>query len=133
MTVRMANQITRTGAPMYCSACFGQDITLRHVDFDAACDRGYGGEDHTISMDDLVLCETCLRYGATLVGMVDAEENANEIANLKRTLKREHYRAEEIEAYAAALELAVDSRPEKIIKPRQTGRPRVMGRAEEDE
>src|SRR5579872_2884464 len=121
MSARLANEVRPCGVPMYCSACHNQDSSLTHVDFDAACDRGYG--DNNVSMDDLILCEECLRRGAELVGMRDARELQDELTSLKRRLDQERYRADQADEYAGRLELAIDARPVAISAPRRRGRP----------
>lgn len=125
MTAKLANEVRATGTPVYCSACHNQNSSLQHVDFDAACDRGYGERDdgHLVAMDDLILCETCIRRGGVLVGMVDARELEDELANLRRQVDREKYRADQADEYAGKLELALDARPVQVSHPRKRGRP----------
>jgi hypothetical protein len=77
MTIRVAeDHIKPSGLPMYCSSCFNQQPNLKHIDFDAACDRGfYGGENSTrITMDDLVLCEECIGEAARFLDWMPASE-----------------------------------------------------------
>lgn len=125
MAATLANEVRATGTPVYCSACFNQDPAAQHVDFDAANDRGYGESDTGIkvSMDDLILCEHCLRRGAELVGMRDARELEEELTSLRRQVDREKHRADAADEYAAKLEDAMDSRPVPVSHPRRRGRP----------
>jgi len=90
MAATLANEVRAVGAPAYCSACFAQDTSKIHIDMDAACDRGYG-DDITINMDDLVLCENCVREAAMLIGMRDATESAKDIEVLGERVKRQAY------------------------------------------
>jgi hypothetical protein len=127
MSTTLANQVRPAGTPIFCSACHNQDSSARHVDFDAACDRGYGSlednPDIKISMDDLVLCETCLRHGASLVGLVDADEQGARVESLERRLAEETRRCEQAVNYANRMEEALAARPEPIQVSRPRGRP----------
>jgi hypothetical protein len=124
MSVKLANDIRPAELPMYCSACGCQDQQKRHVDFDAACDRGYGADEAvSVSMDDLILCETCLRSGAELVGMIDDSEPLERIAALERRLKDEQARANKAAAYAERMEAALAERPTPVKVSRPRGRP----------
>lgn len=122
---RLANEVRAAGTPVYCSACFNHDSSLRHVDFDAACDRGYGMQEAVkVSMDDLVLCETCVKAGGLLVGMVDAGEQAERMASLEERLTAETARCDQAVAYANRMEEALAARPEPVTVTRPRGRPR---------
>lgn len=124
MTVQLANDIRPAELPTYCSACGCQDKSKRHVDFDAACDRGYGADENVpISMDDLIICETCLRSAALLVDMVDGTEPLEKIAVLERRLAEEQKRADQAAAYADRIEQAIAARPEPVKVSRPRGRP----------
>lgn len=127
MSTTLANTVKPVGTPMFCSACHNQDNSKQHVDFDAACDRGYGeSEDNPgirISMDDLVLCETCLRDGASRIGMVDSEQHAAKVASLEGRLAEETRRCEQAVNYANRMEEALAARPDPIQVSRPRGRP----------
>jgi len=124
MTVKLANDIRPAEMPIYCSACGCQDREKRHVDFDAACDRGYGVDQAVpISMDDLIICETCLRSAAGLVGMIDDAEPLEKIAVLERRLAEEKKRADKAAAYAERMEQALAARPAPVKVSRPRGRP----------
>ena len=129
MTVSLANEVRAVGTPVYCSACFNQDSSKTHIDFDASCDRGYGNGPLPIQMDDLVLCETCVRSGARLLGMVD--EDVDRIADLERRARYERDRADKAEQYADQLEGAMHVRPEPIHVAKKRGRP-VKAREDEE-
>ncbi len=125
MSVQLANSIRPAELPMYCSACGCQDREKQHVDFDAACDRGYGAEGTVaVSMDDLILCETCLRSGAELVGMIDATEPQEKISVLEQRLADEKLRADKAVGYAERMEAALAARPTPVKVSRPRGRPR---------
>lgn len=75
-------------APPYCSGCFGAKPNMRHVDMGAAWDGpmleplkgAVGVIGHSI--DDLVLCEDCIKAAAELVDLGNVEE-------LREDLRRE--------------------------------------------
>ena len=124
MSVQLTNDIRPAELPVYCSACGCQDKSKRHVDFDAACDRGYGADqDVPISMDDLIICETCLRSAAGLVGMIDDTEPLEKIATLEQRLSGEQKRADKAAAYAERMEQALAARPSPVKVSRPRGRP----------
>src|SRR5581483_10702518 len=98
------NTIRLTGLPAYCSACMNQNPDILHIDMDAACDRGYGTGPVPVAMDDLVLCEQCLREAARLVGMTDDGDLHRRLVTLEKQLAAEKQRADSNEDYAAKLE-----------------------------
>jgi hypothetical protein len=71
--------------PAYCACCFTQKIGTRHIDFEAyfdgpVIDPGNGMKQ---TIDDLILCEDCVRTAAKFIGMVDNEEANEELAKLR--------------------------------------------------
>jgi hypothetical protein len=115
MTIRLANEIRPAEMPPYCSACHNQDPARTYVDFDAACDRGYGdGAAVSVTFDDLIICDECLRSGAEHVGMIDATEQALKIASLEERLTREQKARRQAQTYATNLEDALASRPDPV-------------------
>lgn len=111
-------RLTDTRPP--CSACFNQHFDgTRYVDFDAANDRGFS---NGIALDDLILCEQCVKRAAIEVGYGDMAEAEVRLKDLDLAFEREKYRADQLEKYAGELELAFDQRPEKIAHPRRRGR-----------
>lgn len=127
MTVTLANEIRPTEMPMYCSACAGQYPDRRHVDFDAAVDRGYvkhygsvmvKGQSvgeltnaTAIPMEDLILCEECLKIGAQRLGMIDAEDWQTEKATLEARVESAEKLAERESNYASRMEDTLRHRP----------------------
>lgn len=59
--------------PILCSSCYGQYPDRRHVDFEAAWDGPVVGSEFKMSVDDLILCEDCVRQAAKLIGLVEPE------------------------------------------------------------
>ncbi|HLY82954.1 MAG TPA: hypothetical protein VKQ71_08205 [Acidimicrobiales bacterium] len=125
MAVQLANLIRPTHLPAYCSACYNQNPSKQHLDFDAAAERGFGDRDDglKISMDDLILCEDCVREAARLIGMRDAGELEHDLETLTRLHRQEKDRADGLERYLTNMEAAFSSRPEPIVAPRHRGRP----------
>ena len=115
MTVRLINEISETSRTIYCSACGNQEQSKRHVDFDAACDRGYGKDEAVaIAYDDLILCEDCLSTGARLIGMEHTTISEPKVADLEAKLAIETKAREKLETYVDRMEEAFDQRPAQI-------------------
>jgi hypothetical protein len=132
MATRVAeNVIHPSGMPVQCSGCFNQDPTARHIDFDAAIDRGWYGQDPAtkIAMDDLVLCEGCIGTAARLLNWMPTEEFQNRLATLENRIEEEKKRADKAEDYAQRMEDALKHRPQQLTvsKPRKRGRPALAG------
>jgi hypothetical protein len=131
MSTTLTENIRPTGVPTFCSACHNQNPTLQHVDFDAACDRGYGTQDDNpdikINMDDLILCETCLRDAARHIGMVDNNTQREYIARLERSLDETQKLRDQAVKYANRMEEALANRPEPVHATRPRGRPKKNG------
>jgi hypothetical protein len=77
--------------PVACSSCGGQYTDRRHVDFGAGWDGPMvapgdvaGGK--MVAVDDLILCEECVTFAATLVGMGDVAEHEQRIDRLNERL-----------------------------------------------
>ncbi len=96
LKIRVAPQIAgRT--PPYCSSCFQQQFKKRHVDYSVAWDGGTlrdaGGT--LITIDDLILCEDCVKLGADVLAhdpdtkMGDELRLAKERATEQRRLRKE--------------------------------------------
>jgi hypothetical protein len=110
---RLANEVREAAMPMYCAACFNQQPSLRHSDFDASIDRGYGNDEATrVAMDDLILCENCVREGARLLDMIDRDDQT--IATLEHKLDVAEKAKRQAQNYADTMEEALTKRPEKV-------------------
>lgn len=97
-------------APAYCAGCYGQKPDERHVDFEAAFDghvvKPAGDGYDAVSVDDLVLCESCVRAAMAL--LPDLEQAGREealrerVRELEQAVDRsENARAQMREALAA--------------------------------
>lgn len=106
--------------PPHCASCYGQYTDKVHVDLEASYDGpviegGIVGPDGEVvnkipvSIDELVLCETCLIEAAALIGMKPAVDDF--VADLRQ---RNQTQAEELlglRAYVEQLEAAVAGKP----------------------
>ena len=101
--------------PAYCSACHSSSPELRYVDFECAYDGGSmpGGLDGYPGavIDDLVLCEACVRTAAKTVA-VDPLEDENRRREIE-VLKKE---ASDWKAYARQMEVTLPMRPGRPLK-----------------
>jgi hypothetical protein len=96
--------------PPACSGCFQQKLTKRHVDFDVAYDgpsmmNPQGGHQ---PIDDLILCEDCLRTAGVLVGLGDVEAMEAEVAMHRSATDLAESRADAAESRLAAMETALE-------------------------
>ena len=126
MTVRLTNEISETSRTIYCSACGNQEQSKRHVDFDAACDRGYGNAEAVqIAYDDLVLCENCVREAMTNLGIEDSAFLKAENEDLVRKLDVERKRRVQAQRYSDTMEEALQHRAEPV-KIDHRRKPRIL-------
>jgi hypothetical protein len=109
--------------PVRCSACFGQYTERRHVDFEAAWEgptfkEGIAGEDGEIlnaipvSIDDLILCEDCLRAAAALIGLKDPDEVSEYAEQLETQRDELLEKVRGFERHSANLEASIASKRE---------------------
>ncbi len=113
--------------PVYCSACWCAAPEKRHVDYAADNDQGYGGKDafdDGVAYDNLQLCEDCMKAGARLMGMVDADEQEVTMRKLEVANERLAREARQAQNYADRLEDAFEHRAQPVEidhrrKPRQ--------------
>jgi hypothetical protein len=111
---RLASDIREADKPIYCSSCFNSQ-PVRHVDFDAACDRGYGNDEAVkITMDDLILCENCVKEAGEILGMHDKATDIDKLADLERKLDVERKLRRQAQNYAGTMEEALTRRPEQV-------------------
>lgn len=114
--------------PSHCAACFGQYTDRRHVDLEASYD-GPAYPDGvmtdqgmvrnlTVAIDDLILCEDCLRDAGRLVDLGNVEELNGQLEQKDEQLENLRARLAESEQYADRLEQSVAAKPERR-KPRK--------------
>lgn len=108
-------------APKLCSSCFQQKLDEPHVDFDSAWDgprfqNGVAGEDGEVvttlpvSIDDLIICESCLRAALKLLPGDDRDDVIERLREQVRTLEAD---AEKRGEYVEKLEAAIAAKPEE--------------------
>lgn len=120
-------RLTET-APAACSCCYQAKPDQPHVDFEVAYDgptipgqviQGDGDVTNGVPVviDDLILCEQCLRSAAGLVGMVNPDETQAELEQLRESnrLLTEKLRGQE--DYTSKLQTALGAKPEPARKP----------------
>ncbi len=84
-----------TGQPRHCAACYGQN-TDKGVDFEVAYDGPVVNQIavvtaegiDAIAIDDLVICDDCLKPAAKLIGLVSAPDLVDELAEARQALAR---------------------------------------------
>lgn len=97
--------------PAHCASCYLQETDVRHVDFGASYDGPVLEGSIKVTIDDLVLCENCLRTAVQLLGITgDVEELQDELrlANQEKLELRE--RVNGLEDYRRKLEAAVSAK-----------------------
>lgn len=110
-------------APPHCAGCYDQKPGERHVDMEAAYDgpviAGADPNHPSTQIDDLVLCEGCIREAARLVGLADWAELQEQIATL--TARNDQVEAALLEqtAYAQKLEDAIAAKPKPVARKKQ--------------
>lgn len=110
-------------APAYCSGCFQSRPEMRHVDLEVAWDgptltegvaTGEGIQNTVaVTIDDLVLCEECVRCAAGLIDMVDPDTQSAELEQLRESNRLLVEKVRGLEDYASRMEAAVAARPER--------------------
>ena len=105
--------------PSRCSGCLrsaGTDV--RFVDYQAAIDRGAIVEEGSMavleSIDDLYLCDSCVREGAEALGF-KPELHSRQL----REIQRLEVEAEHWKAYSRRLEATLQERPEAAPRARR--------------
>jgi hypothetical protein len=102
--------------PPHCASCYQAKSPERHVDFGAAYDGPVMAGDPdvegqvTVAIDDLIVCETCLKEAAELVGLGDVEELKAQIDNMVEQGIASADRIVQLEEYVERLEGTLSSR-----------------------
>ena len=103
----------------YCAACYQHPTDGRMIDCEAAYDGPVLNEEGLqVMIDDLILCERCVRQMAGMIHMVD--EDTDRVSRLAAELAAEREAREGLERYADSLEGAVAFRP--ADRPNRPGR-----------
>lgn len=81
--MKLADSIT------YCSSCHGQYLDRKHVDFESYYDGPVIDTESGIkvSIDDLIICDQCLKNAGALVGLFPADDLKQENQELGETVE----------------------------------------------
>lgn len=113
-------------APAHCSSCYQQKPQQPHVDFGA----GYDGPvvpalQGTVgvighSIDELILCEDCIRTAAKLIGYEDVRELLDKLETVEEARDVLHEKLQAAESHVEQLTAAVASKDqmEAVARPR---------------
>jgi hypothetical protein len=100
--------------PTHCASCFGQHPQRRHIDFGAYWD-GPTFEDSEVAggkvtaIDDLVICEECLRAAATELELTD-DDTRRHVLEMEGQVEELRERLLGATDYIAKLEDAAEAR-----------------------
>lgn len=111
----------------YCSSCFRQDLAARYVDMEAYWDGPTMKQDNGdyFSIDDLVICEKCLKEAGSLIGLFPAEDIKQENAELGRILEEKNQEIEQLHtSYSHLQKTHAALTDEKIQRP--VGKPKMI-------
>lgn len=98
-------------APPACAVCHGQYPDRRHVDFEVAYDGPVLDGAARVMIDDLIMCEDCLRIGARLVGLIDAPGLRGKLDGRQQEIERLEAALLERDAYVTQLEQTLAAKP----------------------
>lgn len=105
LKVRIAPEIAGK-TPPYCSSCFQQQFDKKHIDFSVAWDGGTlrdaGGT--LITIDDLILCEDCVRLAANVLAHDPDAEMGKELKIAKERAADQRRLRKDAEAQVVALQ-----------------------------
>jgi hypothetical protein len=116
--------------PSACAACFGQYPDRRHIDFGAFYDGPIlpSGADQVgvvgLAVDDLVICEECLKAAAAQLGLGDAEQVEAEKDELAGRVEELSERLAGAMALISAQEKAAEERGKLEAQLRPKRKPR---------
>jgi hypothetical protein len=99
-------------APVHCASCYNQQPQMVHVDFMAAYDGPVIPGSPPVSIDDLVVCEICVKAAGRVLGMKEADE-PSEVEKLKEQLKETRAKLRGAEDYIGKLEISVAAKQER--------------------
>lgn len=112
---------------LYCASCFAQDLSQKHVDLEAYYDGPVvGGEgDIKVSIDDLILCESCLKEAGAIVGLYPAADLKQENNELGKTVEAKDEEIIALHELISDMERTLSKfTDEKILRPAR--KPRMV-------
>lgn len=113
--------------PAYCSSCFNQDPQALHVDMEAYWDgpvtepKGDGHD--AVAIDDLILCEACVREAASL--LPEYAPAQAELEEIKRDYRALFDFAKQLQETNATMAEALSMRVH-VKAPAKAGKPAVQ-------
>ena len=116
-------------SPSRCSSCHGQYPERQHVDFDAYWDGPVIDENNGMkqAIDDLIICEDCLKAAATLIGMVEDKQMVKENYELGKAVEKKQETIDQQNIMIANLEHTLEkAMKNEDIKQPQGRRPAIQ-------
>lgn len=114
-------------AGSYCASCYGQYTDRDYIDFESFWDGPV--IDHANGMkqpiDDLIICETCLKDAAKFIGLGYAKDLKDENRELGVALEKRDNKIKEKDKMIADLTHSLDELVKNPVK-RPGGRPRML-------
>jgi hypothetical protein len=101
--------------PVACASCFAQYPDKVHVDFESTWDGPVINNDGTnYSVDDLVICEDCMRAAMALMPSDDESATQKELAELREGYERLLDYQLKLQTGLANIERALRIKPEGL-------------------
>ena len=96
--------------PAMCSSCFGQYPHRKHIDFGASWDGPVLQGAHPVSIDELILCETCVRAAAKLLRLTDSP-NARTLERQRAVIADQEEKLHRLAEYIETLNATIAANP----------------------
>lgn len=112
--------------PVACASCRGQYTDRQHVDFGADYDGPVLNAEQVIQLgtpnvqiDELVICDECMRAGAALLGLADNDRLKGLLADMNAQLTETGEKLRGALAYVNTLETQIEQRDslQSALKP----------------
>lgn len=115
--------------PPYCASCYRQEGETRYVDFDAAYDGPViPGSPVNIPVDDLVICENCLKEAFALLDLHGMRAEAELLSERIKVLEDDNEKKDRMIANQFSTIGHLVQHPIK----RPSGLPAIVGLSEEE-
>lgn len=88
--------------PAMCSGCFNQQPDKIHIDFGASWDGPVLQGAHPVSIDELILCERCVRIAAKLLHLTDSPP-AQTLSRYKKVIESHEQTIQRLGEYIQTL------------------------------
>lgn len=110
---------TAEQTPPACSACYQQDVEAAHIDFEVSYDGPILGQENgalPYSVDDMIVCASCVSAAAGLLGLRSDEDRDAELEQLRAERVTLLDEAASQRAFADQLRAALALAPEPAAK-----------------